>query len=198
MLQCFMQRNNISAPILKLDDQVTTGITKNIINMYSTYRRKDDIANDYLINNTGITWTSGSKTIVLLQGTFIILDAFLYEFPGFDYVHNLKEFEKIMPITKYLTLKFNCWQIENNTVKLSFLNMIFFVQCVDCALKLLLGDKINKLIPQVEKNGMDEEMRGMYITEGAKFVQGIYASLKNSGARVMNLETLYDWDALFR
>ena len=189
---------DISAPKLKFDDKVATGITESIINQYSTYRRNDDIANDYLINNEGITWTSGSKTINLLQGTFIILDAFLYHFPGFDYVHNEKEFEKIMPFTKYLTLKFNCWEIEKKTVKLSFLNMIFLVQCVDCALKLLLGDKVDKLIPLVERSGMDEEMRGMYITEGGKFVQGIYASLNNSGARVKNLEVLYDWDALFR
>ena len=189
---------SISAPLLKFNDQVTNGITESIINLYSTYRRNDDIANDYLINNNGITYTSGSKTINLLQGNFIILDAFLYYFPGFDYVHNQLEFEKIMPFTKYLTLKLNCWEIEKKTVKLSFLNMIFLVQCVDCALKLLLGDKADKLIPVVEKSGMDEEMRGMYITEGAKFVQGIYASLNKSGARVMNLEVLHDWDALFR
>jgi len=189
---------DISAPTLKFDDQITAGITSTIIDQYTTYRRNEDIANDFLMNNTGITYTSGSKTINLLQGTFIILDAFLYQFPAFDYVHNLKEFEKIMPFTKYLTLKLNCWEIEKKTVKLSFLNMIFLVQCVDCALKLLLGDKADKLIPLVEKSGMDEEMRGMYITEGAKFVQGIYASLNNSGARVMNLEVLHDWDALFR
>jgi hypothetical protein len=38
----------------------------------------------------------------------------------------------------------------------------------------------------------------MYIAEGGMFVQGMFASFKKSGARVMNLEELYDWDALFR
>jgi hypothetical protein len=143
------------APTLKFEDQVATNITANIINLYFTYRRHDDIANEYLINNNGSIWTRRTKTIILLQCTFIILDAFLNDYTDFDNGHNRKAFEKVLPFTKYLTLKFKCREIESKKVKLSFLENIFFLQCVDCALKLLLGDKADILVPQVEKRGMD-------------------------------------------
>lgn len=113
-------------------------------------------------------------------------------------MHNRKAFEKVLPFPKYLTLKFNCREIENKNVKLSFLNSIFLLQYVDCALKMLLGNKENVLIPLIETKGMDEEIRTIYILEGGKFITQMIESFKNSGARVINLEKFYDWDALFR
>jgi hypothetical protein len=192
------KENNVSAPVLKFDKSIEAGVTENIINLYFDYRKKDDIANEYLMNNNGITFTKGRNTIVLLQCTFIILDAFLYDCTEFDNQHNMEEFEQMMPFTKYLTLKFNCREIEIKSVKLSFLNLIQFVQCVDCALKLMLGDKTEILIPRIEKRGMDEEIRELYFTEGGKFVKHLNESFKKSGARVINLEKFYDWDAIFR
>ncbi len=190
--------NQVSAPMLKFEDEVATKITENFINKYYTYRKPEDTRNAYLINNTGLIWSKGKNTIILLQCTFIILDAFLYDNQGFDNIHNREEFEKVLPFTKYLTLKFNCREIENKSVKLSFLNAIFLLQCVDCALKLLLGNKEEVLIPTIEARGMDEEIRSVYIVEGGKFIKQMNDSFKNSGARVINLETFYDRDALFR
>jgi hypothetical protein len=191
-------QNQISAPVLKFDDQVASKITESFIYTYYTYRKPEETLNEYLINNTGLTWSKGKNTIILLQCTFIILDAFLYDYQGFDTIHNREEFEKVLPFTKYLTLKFNCREIENKKVKLSFLNAILFLQCVDCALKLLLGNKEDILIPPIEAKGMDEEIRTIYIVEGGKFIKQMNESFKNSGARIINLEKFYDWDALFR
>lgn len=190
--------NQISAPVLKFDDQVASNITASFINMYHTYRKPEDIRNDYLINNNGLTWSKGKNTIILLQCTFIILDAFLYDCQGFNTKHNREVFEKILSFPQYLTLKFNCREIENKSVKLSFFNAIFLLQCVDCALKMLLGNKEDVLNPQIEARGMDEEIRTIYIAEGGKFITQMNESFKNSGARVLNLEKFHDWDALFR
>jgi hypothetical protein len=190
--------NQIIAPVLKFDDQVASKITESFISQYHKYRKPDDLSNEYLINNNGLTWSKGMNTIILLQCTFIILDAFLYDYQGFNTIHNREVFEKVLPFPKYLTLKFNCREIENKSVKLSFLNSIFLLQCVDCALKMLLGNKEDVLIPLIEAKGMDAEIREIYIAEGSKFITQMNESFKNSGARIINLEKFYDWDALFR
>ena len=45
---------------------------------------------------------------------------------------------------------------------------------------------------------MDEEIRTMYMVEAGKFIKHMNESFKNSGARVINAEKFYDWDALSR
>lgn len=72
--------NQLSAPVLKFEDEVEPKITENFINMYLPYRKPEDIKNAYLINNNGLTWSKGKNTIILLQCTFIIPDAFLYDY----------------------------------------------------------------------------------------------------------------------
>lgn len=179
-------------------DSTTKSIVGGMIERYFNYRKLDDINNSYLINTQGITFTSGNKTNILLKGTFIILDAFFYENTNFDNKHNLKVFEEIIPLTKYLTLKLKCMEIDAKPVKLSFLNFIFLLQSIDCAIKLLLGNKADILIPIVEQNGLDEECRNILIKGGTKLFKEQKDSFKKSGARVINLQKEHDWDLLFR
>lgn len=176
----------------------TNSIVRGMIEKYFNYRKPDDINNSYLMNTHGATFTGGSETNILIKGTFIILDAFFYENTNFDNEHNMEVFEKVMPRTKYLTLKLKCMEIETKTVKLSFLNYFYLLQCIDCAIKLLLGNKADILIPIVEQSGLDEEYRNILITGGTKLFKEQKDSFKKSGARVINLEKEHDWDLLFR
>jgi hypothetical protein len=194
--QCISHQ--LKPPVITFKDNITLSIVEGMIEKYFNYRKLDDIHNSYLKNTHGATFTGGSEIDVLIKGTFIILDAFFYENTNFDNKHNLKAFEQVIPLSNYLTLKLKCMEIDTKPVKLSFLNYIFLLLCIDCAIKLLLGNKADILIPIIEQSGLDEECRDILIKGGTKLFKEQQESFKKSGARVLNLEKEHDWDLLFR
>lgn len=183
---------------INIDDANINGITANMNEQYLTYRKPQDIANSELINVTGIEFTPGNKSIIPLNGTFAIMDELLFNNNSFSRKHNCEVFEDFVPLPMYFTLKMNCLEIDHQSVKLSFLNTVLFFHCLDCALQILLTDKSDLLLPNLESQGFNQEVNNLYLKYGGELFKQLKESLVNSNVRVKNMEEYHDWDQLIK
>lgn len=183
---------------IPFSEEVVLQISNNIIAQYSEYRKPQDIANAYLMSKIGLECESGIDTIVLIKGTFMILDELFYNSEVFNRKHNLEVFADYVPESKYFTIKMNCDEIEEHQVKLNYLDTILFCICVNCALQMLVGDKSDLLIAALEPNGMTEEIRKAFLKQGTTFFKQYRTKVLKQGVRIINLEEKHDWNMLFR
>ncbi len=145
-----------------------------------------------------LTLTPGKLTLLLVNGTFMILDEVLHSNKAFDLAHNQEVFHDIIPESVYYTTKLNCMALEKGTIKLKFVHNIFFQICIDCALQLILDNHFEKLIPVMNERGFNEEKQQKYINYGNKFLNDLRESYKKSGATIENLQTRYDWNSMLK
>ena len=183
---------------INLDDESIHGVCESIIDQYLTYRKPQDMANADLINKIGIEFQPGSSTIIPLKGTFVIMDELLFNNNNFNRKYNCDVFEDFVPRQMYYTLKMNCIEIDKHTVKLSFLNVIFFFHCLDCALQMLLSDKGDLLFQNLESLGFNKEVNNLYLKYGGELFKRLKDSFVNSKVRITDMEVYHDWDQLIK
>jgi hypothetical protein len=174
-------------------ESVTQMFSQGIISQYQTLRKNDDIKNAYLIKNTGLEIITGTSTILTIHPTFVILDEIVYNNPQFNRKQNRKTLFDVIPEPQYTTIKLHCLQILEKDVVLNYYDTIMFFQCLDCALQVLMGDKADKLQAVMHSNGFDSDAQAIFIKQGTTMFKQLRNTLKDSNARILNLETNYDW-----
>ncbi len=195
--QCM--ENHIESPVsFEADEKTIQSITNGIIKQYFTYRKSDDKANEYLIENIGLEFNPGTDSEITIKGTFLIIDEILYHNSKFDKENNQKVFGNIYPLPRYFTIKLNCLEIEEHPVKLSFFDSIMFYQYIDCALQMLLGNKSAILIPAIEALGMNKEIQDSFLKNGTALFKQLNDMLENSNSRITNIENRMNWNSLIR
>ena len=181
---------------IKEDDEITFTISKNIIDQYFTYRQHVDIAYSWLMDHPGLEFPPSNETMITLKGTFAIIDEVLYRNAAFDRAKNLEIFNKIVPESKYFTLKINCIAIDKNPVRLSLYNINLFYHCLECALQMIAGDKADILIPALDRNGMTKEVLEIFAVSGTEMLHYLHEMLEDSKAQLWDREKQPDWNKL--
>jgi hypothetical protein len=190
------ERNISCTYVSDINASIPTLLANETIKQYLEYRSVFDQQNEYLINNVGLECESGTDSEALLKCTFLILDEILIKNPSFNKERNQDSFDDIIPMPKYYTLRYNCLRIEHQDVQLSFYDGILFYHCLDCALQMLIGDRSDIIISALESNGIDNEMQHTYIKSGTDLFTQLHEMLKNSNARILNLEKHIDWNSI--
>jgi len=195
----FASQNNLPAGItIPITDELIAALVPGVIETYTNYRANDD-KNNYTLNTTnGLNLTTGGNTILIVKGTFMIMDHILYENPNFDVIHNQQKIMHYVPLPVYETIKWKCFQIEKGTVQLSWMHTIFFFLCVDCALQVLLGEHADRLLARAEQLGLSPLKQQEFITFSSDMLRVIKKSMKTGGMHVTNFDEQIDWNGLIR
>ena len=183
---------------IPFSEEVVLQISNTIIAQYFDIRKPQDIANAYLLSKIGLECKPETDSVILLKGTFMVLDELLYNSNLFNRKHNLEVFADYVPEPKYFTIKMNCNEIDEHQVKLNYFDTILFYICVDCALQMLVGDKSDLLIAAIERNGFTEKIRKAFLKHGTAFFEQYQTKVRMPGVRIINLEEKHNWNMLFR
>ena len=159
------------------------------------FRREDDKANRE-IRKKSVSFTPGKNTKAALTGVFYVLDQVMFENPAFNRVHNEEMIKEQIPLVKYFSLKIKAFQIAKQKVELSLKETVLFLILMDAALQLLVGDHYDKLLPGLEAKKFDAKDRDFCIAFNSGFIKQFKKSMKADGARIINLEKQYNWNAM--
>jgi len=156
-------------------------------------------ANKVLHLQEGGHFTGGSKTTLLVQGTFVVLDQLLLLHPEMDHEHNRKVvMENIgLDLSRYNTLKIVCNSISQHPVHLSFYQMIYLFLLVDAAAQVLVSDTYNDLQEGLEEHGLTETKTKEYLHVASEIRQQLNMQMAESGTTVDLLSRTYDWADMF-
>ncbi|SDC85333.1 hypothetical protein [Williamwhitmania taraxaci] len=194
----FCKKQNISYPHhLIANKRQVEAFTSSIVNQYNI-RRDSDIEHEYLINTIGLECATGTDTILLIKGTFAILDEILFTNLAFKNALNRDSFGDIVPIPKYATIRYTCMQIEYEDILLSFFDSILLYQMIDCALQLLVGDKSEIVKVMLAKIGIADEEQRMYTKLGTELFTRLREMLQQANARIINCENFIDWNSMLQ
>jgi hypothetical protein len=195
----FCEANKIAIPAsCKIPEALLNNFANTILEQYTLYRSISDEQNAYLINTIILEAEPGLETYLMFKYTFDILQEVLFYHVSFNKEHNREVFSDIIPLPRYFTLRNKTKAIEYENVSLSGVDMIMFFQCLDCALQMILGDKADALISYLEKQGFDAETQAAYIQSGTNQFNLLNQMLKDSNARIMNLENRVDWLSIMK
>ena len=177
---------------------LAASFSQGIIDMYQQYRSQDDIDNKVLDENIYLEFIAGDDPYTLTAVTFFVIDALLFNFDAFDRKNNQEQFEKLMPLTYYYSIKDKCADVQEKDTDLTIKQSILFLQCLDFALQMMMGDLEPTLMKLLASTGIDQETRDEYIKLGTAYFDDIIKSLKESKSTLVNLEEKYDWNSLIR
>jgi hypothetical protein len=171
-------------------------ITQGLINMYYKHDKENYILNQKVIMTWGFKFIQHVRTQIILKVTFMIMDDVLYFNKNFNRKENLKQFKDCVPEPKYHTVKMKCIEIDHKDVTLSWYHTVFFLNCLDCALQLMLGDHEQKLLASLGPKGITDQNRDLFIREGAKILDDYNDEFKKTGKITIDIEKKYDWNRL--
>ena len=157
-------------------------------------------ANKVLHTQEGGHFTGGSKTTLLVQATFVVMDQLLLLHPQLDQEHNRKVLmENIgLDLSRYNTLKITCNSIAQQPVHLSFYQMIYLFLLVDAAAQILVSDMYNDIKDGLEAHGLSEIKMKEYLHVATEIRHQLNKQMEESGTTVDLLCRTYDWSTLFR
>jgi hypothetical protein len=187
---------------VKLDRDIPAGpgtvqkITQGLIDRYQKHDKKNYILNQQVINTWGFKFIKDFRTQIILKVPFMIIDEVLYFNKNFNRKENLKQFKDCVPEPKYHTVKMKCMEIDHNEVTLSWYHTIFFLNCLDCALQLMLGDHEQKLLASLGPKGLTIQNRDLFVREGAKIFDSYIEEFKKTGKIIIDIDKKYDWNRL--
>lgn len=185
--------------VVKQDEflKYTGSLSVNMIEQYNGYRKQNDESNkDLLI--PGLAVNPGTHQPIVAKSAFIILDEVLFYNKAFNRDHNREEFEKIIPLPLYQTLKLKLLNSEKEFVQLSWFHTILLSMLLDAALQLMVGENESTLVPAIQKRGLTEECRKVLLKEGTALLAQMKKHLTKSKTTVTNLEKYYDWNGIFQ
>src|SRR5665213_2154619 len=148
---------------IKFDDDIDStpemvkGLSDNAREQYETGAKPHRDKNNPMYDD-GMRFTVGGNTLLVMKGTYMIMDELLFLNPLFNHKHNLEALHSFGGINEphYETLKENCLELENGPIQLNWVQTVFFFICLDIALQMLISDHADTLIPTfMEKNFID-------------------------------------------
>jgi hypothetical protein len=195
-------KKKCTANSVNLDRDIPPGpdtvqnITRGIIERYHKYGKTNYILNQKVSMTWGFKFIQDVRTQIILKLTFMILDDVLYFNKNFNRKENRKQFKDCVPESKYHTVKMKCKEIDNQEVTLSWYYTFYFLNCLDCALQLMLGDHEQKLLASLGPKGLTDQNRDFLIREGAKILDDFNNDFKNTGKVTIDVDKKYDWNRL--
>jgi hypothetical protein len=172
--------------------------SRNILNMYYNHREKDDISN-FKLMEPGQSMTIGGNTLLVVKGTFMIMDEILFRNPDFDRKHNVNAIaENNIPEPIYHTIKSNCLQLEKEIIQLTWVQTIQFYLLLDIALQMLLGEHSDTLQTALGANNFTPFRQQEFIEFGSLFYDNLNKSLKESGSTIGNFKDRKNWSDIIR
>lgn len=193
----YCEENNIPYCYIEIDAPLIDSFTKNIIDQYVNYRSQDDISNAFLLYSPGLECETGTETILVFQCTFAIIDQLLFDNLAFNNARNRATFSDTIPMPRYLTIRDNCAFIDIQNVDLNFLDTIILIECIDCALQMLVGDKSDIIKDALKDKDINSKKIRSFIKIASKHLALLRESYKSKEIRIINLENLPDWNRLF-
>lgn len=181
---------------IELPKETVDNFSNTMIDLYFNYRKVDDMANKEMIDQHFLSFTPGSITQLMLNGTLMITEQVLWLHPGFNRSHNREIFPVPMPI--YNTIKLKCLKIEDSKIEFNMLQSTFLLLCMDCALSLLFSDHAPLLTQILEALNFTLEDQDKYIKETNKFLISVRKSMEESGTTISNLENRPDWNSIIQ
>lgn len=144
-----------------------------------------------------LTFEPGNNYNLICGITLCVFDEIFYLNPNFDHEKNLKTFEQYLPLRYYITVKLKLMHLMNNEViDLNIKQLTIFLFMVRCSCSLLLTEHFDNLWPGLEAKGATQPAIDNYIKAASRFLDDIYASLKEANVSILNLEDEIDWVAL--
>ena len=156
-------------------------------------------ANRLLHQQEGGHFTGGSKTSLLIQGTFVVLDQLLLLHPERDHEHNRHVLMSNigLDLSRYNTLKIICNSISQQPIHLSFYQIIYLFLLVDAAAQVLVCDIYNEIKDGLDEHGLTEPKVKEYLQVASEIRLQLNEQLRESGTSVDLLARSYDWSAEF-
>lgn len=172
-------------------------LSVNMIEQYNGYRKKNDECNRELYI-PGLAVTPGTHQPIVAKSAFIILDEVLFYNKAFNRENNRDEFEKIIPLPLYQTLKLKLLNSEKESVQLTWFHTILLSMLLDASLQIMIGPHEETILPSITKRGLTEACRKILLKEGTALLAQMKKHLQKSKTKVTNLEKYYDWNTIFQ
>ena len=190
--------HNITTTLTKIanPEDFVNGIRDSMKNQY--YIRKKSNSTLPKKDVGAVELTTGYNTLLLTQGTFIILDNVLHINKLFDLSNNQKVFHSVIPEPVYYTIKMTCSELSEKKINLVFLHIVYFQICLDCAIQLLLDKHAQTLQPAIIEAGLTPKVQKEFIEFGSGILRQFRKDYKTGGSKIENLEIRYDWNSLIK
>lgn len=145
-------------------------------------------------------FTTGKKTALFIQGTFVVMDQLFMLNKQVDRMHNRHIFfeQTGLDLSRYNTLKIHCKNITEHDIRLSFYQLIYLFLLVDCAAQIILSPLYNLLEPDLNKYGLTPENANEYLKVASEIRGQLNHELTDAGTFIDLLNKSYDWPALIR
>lgn len=169
---------------------------KNIVDTYFSFRKQNDMVNQRVHDAPGFGFSCSSHTYNMMIVVFNIIDQIVYTNKAFKRSHNLDQLTNFVPESSFNTLKFACLEVGDRDVVLSLYQSILLLQCLNCALQLLLGKYEDRLTHSLEEIGVDDKLRSEFFAFGTDLYKTMNDNLQETGAVIPNIEETIDWNSL--
>ena len=195
--QCILHKIELPP---NLETNVKTGqiITSHIVELYHTKLKQNDIADKELIELDGITLNSDEATLTMVKCAFQVLEEVLFYHKNFNHKQNQLEFYRYVPESRFYTIKDSCLNIGSTGLTLTLQDTLFFLQILDCAIQLLLGDRADELISALEHVGIDKLQQGIFFKKTTQLFKDFSEKLKTEYSPIKEIEIEYNWNTLLR
>ncbi len=195
--QCILHKIELPP---NLETNVKTGqiITSHIVELYHTKLKQNDIADKELIELDGITLNSDEATLTMVKCAFQVLEEVLFYHKNFNHKHNQLELYHYVPESRFYTIKDSCLNIGSTGLTLTLQDTLFFLQILDCAIQLLLGDRADELISALEHVGIDKLQQGIFFKKTTELFKDFSEKLKTDYSPIKGIEIEYNWNTILR
>jgi hypothetical protein len=197
--QLCLENGMEEVPTFILQDADYENIIEGIL-MEIPVREKTWQGNKDLHLAEGGFFSTGKKTALFMQGTFVVMDQLFMLNPLVDRMANRHTFfeQTGLDLSRYNTLKIYCNTINHQDVRLSFYQIIYLFLLVDCAAQILISPLQNTLEPYLIKYGLTPENTREYLKVASEIRGQLNHELTNAGTIIDLLSKPYDWSALMR
>lgn len=184
---------------LGFDENMVSKMSETLVEQLPL-RQKTREANQLLHEQEGGHFTGGSKTSLLIQGTFVVMDQLLLLHQNVDQDHNRQVLVDMigLDLSRYNTLKIECNQITHQPVSLSFFQMIYLFLLVDAAAHVLVSDLYSVIKDGLDEHGLTEAKTKDYLHVATEIRQQLNKQMAESHTTVDLLSKPYDWADKFK
>ncbi len=143
-------------------------------------------------------FSTGKKTSLFMQGTFVVMDQLFMLNSSVDRMNNRHTFfeQTGLDLSRYNTLKIYCNTINQQDVRLSFYQIIYLFLLVDCAAQILLSPLQTTLEPELTRYGLTPDNTRDYLKVASEIRGQLNHELTDAGTIIDLLSKSYDWPAL--
>lgn len=133
-----------------------------LVNFYFSRRKPLDEKNTIAQYDIALRCPQVDTIGLTLNLTFLVLDDILFYNHAFNRQHNKKMFFELVPEMLYYTVKLRCLEISKHPIEISQIHLQLLLECVNCAMQVLLGDKGDCFAELLDKQRISEDVLKVY------------------------------------